>query len=286
MSRLPQWIRIRLRTDGRYCAVQKALQKTRLNTVCESANCPNKAECFSRGTATVMIMGNICTRNCRFCAIQFGTPSSLANDEPDRVAQLAARLGLRHVVVTSVTRDDINDGGASMFARTITCLKALAGVSIEVLTPDFKGIDKSVSAVLAAQPDVFNHNLETVKRLQPVIRPQADYYRSLAVLRFAADWQSRIRVKSGLMVGLGETDEELLEAKEDLLRAGCEYLTIGQYLAPSRSHFPVARFVQPKMFEHYRQKALTMGFKAVASGPLVRSSYKAESMLSKNDKHS
>ena len=279
MSRLPPWIRIRLQADGCYRAVQQILKKTQLNTVCESANCPNKAECFSRGTATVMIMGNICTRNCRFCAIQSGTPALIDNNEPDRVAQLAAQLGLRHVVVTSVTRDDINDGGASMFARTITSLHTLTGVSVEVLTPDLKGVEKSISTVLSAQPDVFNHNLETVKRLQSDIRPQADYQRSLAVLRFAAEWQPHTRIKSGVMVGLGETDEELFEALEDLSGTGCKYLTIGQYLAPSRDHIPVDRFVHPEKFQEYRGKALAMGFKAVASGPLVRSSYKAENML-------
>lgn len=282
MSRLPPWIKIRLSADGRYHAVQQALNTSLLNTVCESARCPNKHECFSRGTATVMIMGNICTRNCRFCAINSGTPSPLDRDEPRRVAQLAAQLGLSHIVVTSVTRDDLEDGGASLFAETVTCLKALPGVSVEVLTPDFMGVRESVSLVLAAGPDVFNHNLETVKRLQPVIRPQADYQRSLSVLHTASERSPDIRVKSGIMVGLGETDEEIFEAMEGLLKAGCEYLTIGQYLAPSRSHVPVDRFVHPIMFERYRGKALDMGFKAVASGALVRSSYRADAMMRDN----
>lgn len=286
MKRLPSWIRMRLSCDGHYAAVHHALADSRLNTVCESAHCPNKPECFGRGTATIMIMGDVCTRNCRFCAVQSGMPHPIDHDEPRRVAELAAQLGLRHVVVTSVTRDDIPDGGAGIFAETITRLKNLPGVTVEVLTPDFQGAVESISLVLAAQPDVFSHNLETVKRLQPVIRPQAQYERSLAVLRFAAEWFPRLRVKSGIMLGLGETDAELFEAMEDLLEAGCGYLTIGQYLAPSRDHVPVDRFVPPLMFEEHKEKALIMGFEAVVAGPLVRSSYRAETMICENEHHS
>lgn len=279
MQRLPPWIRIRLKTGGQYAAVQAALQTAALTTVCENARCPNKLECFHRGTATVMILGRLCTRQCRFCAVRGGTPLPPDHGEPARVAAAAARLGLRHVVVTSVTRDDLPDGGAGAFAETITRLKALPGVTVEVLVPDFQGNPQAIGRVLAAEPDVFNHNLETVARLQPVIRPQADFHRSLAVLRLAAAARPRPLVKSGLMVGLGETDAELFQALAELRAAGCEALTLGQYLAPSRRQTSVDRFVPPAQFERYREQAVAMGFIAVAAGPLVRSSYNAETMF-------
>lgn len=279
MIRLPPWIRTRLASNDRNAVVQRTLAQTRLNTVCERALCPNRNECFGCGTATVLIMGNTCTRRCRFCAIRSGTPDPLDPDEPRRVADLAAKLGLKHVVVTSVTRDDLPDGGASAFAETIAALKRLPCVSVEVLTPDFLGCRESISAVLEQRPDVFNHNLETIRSLQSAIRPQAGYERSLGVLRAAAARSPALRVKSGLMVGLGETDEELLEAIRDIFDTGCRYLTIGQYLAPSKRHAPVARYVHPKTFDEYREKALEMGFRAVVSGPMVRSSYHAENML-------
>lgn len=283
MKRLPSWIRIRFKAGGRYAAVHDALGAAALNTVCESARCPNKQECFHRGTATFMILGNICTRRCRFCAVGTGTPLALDPDEPRRVAELSARLGLRHVVVTSVTRDDLPDGGANAFADTITRLKALPGVTVEVLIPDFQGNTRSIIAVLEARPDVFNHNLETVERLQPAIRPQANYQRSLFVLHTASRTHPRPTVKSGLMAGLGETDEDLFRAMQDLRAAGCDALTLGQYLAPSRQHVPVDRFVTPDQFAVYRDKALAMGFTAVAAGPLVRSSYNAESLFRRQE---
>jgi lipoic acid synthetase len=279
MQRLPPWIRIRLKTGGRFAAVHHALGAAGLNTVCEHARCPNRPECFQRGTATFLILGNRCTRQCRFCAVRNGTPAPADPDEPRRVAELAAELGLRHVVVTSVSRDDLPDGGAGAFAATIRLIKQRPEVTVEVLTPDFSGKTKALAAVLDAKPDVFNHNLETVERLQPLIRPQANYQRSLFVLLTAARALPRPGVKSGLMVGLGETDAELFEALADLRTAGCELLTLGQYLAPSRRHLPVARFVSPDQFAAYREKALAMGFKAVAAGPLVRSSYQAETLL-------
>ena len=226
-----------------------------------------------------MILGEHCTRACRFCAVKQGPLAPPDPGEPERVRQMAERLKLRHVVVTSVTRDDLPDGGAQAFVSTIQALKTLPQVSVEVLTPDFAGLLAPLLLVLHAQPHVFNHNLETVRRLQPQIRPQADYMRSLEVLREAAASRTGVRVKSGLMVGLGETDEELREALHDLVQAGCEYLTLGQYLAPSRAHEPVDRFVLPETFEQYRIMALKLGFKAVASAPLVRSSYQAERML-------
>lgn len=279
MKRLPPWIRIRLKTDGRYAAIHNALDTSALHTVCESAQCPNKSECFNRGTATFMILGNICTRQCRFCAVHSGSPSFCDPDEPRRIADFATQFGLQHVVVTSVTRDDLPDGGASVFAETITRLKALPGVTVEVLTPDFQGNLHAIHTVLSAEPDVFNHNLETVKRLQPEIRPQADYHQSLFVLKTASHSSLRPRIKSGLMVGLGETDNELFQALDDLRTAGCDTLTLGQYLAPSRRHVPVNRFVPPDQFNGYRERALAMGFKAVAAGPLVRSSYLAKELF-------
>lgn len=279
MKRLPSWIKSRLACGETGLSVHKALAQTLLNTVCESAHCPNRAECFGRGTVTVMILGDVCTRNCGFCAVRSGKPGPLERDEPRRVAELAARLNLKHVVITSVTRDDIPDGGASVFAETILMLKRIPGTTVEVLTPDFRGSDHSVARVLGALPDVFNHNLETVRRLQAHVRPRAGYKRSLKVLEQASEWKQGVRVKSGIMVGLGETDAELFEAMRDLLSAGCRYLTIGQYLSPSRNHEPVARYVHPRLFDEYRDKALGMGFNAVVSGPLVRSSYRAGELM-------
>jgi lipoic acid synthetase len=268
-------------------AVQRILDSGHLNTVCDGAQCPNRAECFSRGTATFMILGDTCTRACRFCAVQKGTPVAPEADEPGRVAEAAARLKLKHAVVTSVTRDDLPDGGAGLFAATIRELRArLPEASVEVLIPDFKGDRILLETVLAAGPDVLNHNLETVRRLQAAIRPQADYERSLGVLRNAAAWRGErpARVKSGLMTGLGETDLEIEEAMGDLRAAGVEFLTLGQYLAPSAGHAPVERYVEPGQFEIWGRRALEMGFAGVASGPLVRSSYRAERMLEQHGK--
>ncbi len=277
-GRLPPWIRVRLRADGAVGRVQAALRGEALHTVCESAQCPNRLECFHRGTATVMILGDVCTRRCRFCAVRQGRPAPPDPEEPARVAVAARRLGWRYVVVTSVTRDDLPDRGAGQFAATIAALRGLPGVRVEVLTPDFLGEAERVREVLAAAPAVFNHNLETVARLQAPVRPQADYARSLGVLRTAAAWRPAVPVKSGLMVGLGETAAELEDAMRDLRAAGCRLLTLGQYLAPSRRHWPVARFATPAEFEEYRRRALALGFAAVAAGPLVRSSYQAESL--------
>lgn len=278
-QRLPPWIRVRLRADGHFSKVHATLRAGGLRTVCEGAHCPNRLECYNRGTATVMILGDTCTRRCRFCAIRNGVPHPADPREPERVVTMVRTLGLRHVVVTSVTRDDLADGGAGLFAETIIQLKRLEGVTVEVLTPDFQGKRRLVETVLAAGPHVFNHNLETVRRLQPDVRPQADYDRSLQVLRIAAAWQPELIVKSGLMAGLGETDNELMAALADLRSAGCGSLTLGQYLAPSRHHWPVARFVPPGQFASYRRRALVMGFLAVAAGPLVRSSYQADQLM-------
>ncbi|MGD9497203.1 MAG: lipoyl synthase, partial [Armatimonadota bacterium] len=247
-----------------------------VHTVCQEAMCPNIGECFSAGTATFMILGDVCTRDCRFCAVRHGRPRAPEPEEPARVAEAAARLGLRFVVLTCVTRDDLPDGGAGQFVATMEALRArLPGVRIEVLTSDFGGNLEALGQVLAAQPTVFNHNLETVRRLQPVVRPQADYERSLAVLRHAAGQARDVVIKSGLMVGLGETLEEVGEALGDLAAAGCRVVTIGQYLRPSPSHLPVARYVPPEEFALYQQMGRERGLRHVVSGAFVRSSYHA-----------
>jgi lipoic acid synthetase len=279
VPRLPPWIRQPLRTDRHYGAVQQVLADLGLHTVCRSAHCPNQQECWNRGTATFMILGNTCTRVCQFCNVTTGRPAAPDADEPQRLAKAAQKMKLRHVVITSVTRDDLPDGGAAHFAATITAVRAaVPSALIEVLTPDFGGATTALDIVLAARPDVFNHNLETVRRLQPDVRPQANYERSLGVLRHAAAFLPRPTVKSGLMVGLGETDDELLEAFRDLRAAGCELLTVGQYLRPKNSKREVARFVSPADFARLEAEARALGFRAVAAGPLVRSSYRAEEL--------
>lgn len=280
-GRLPSWFRLRFRSTAENDRVKTLLRAGNLHTVCESARCPNRQDCYNRGTTTVMILGDVCTRNCRFCAVTHGIPLPPDPDEPRRVADLAASLGLRHVVITSVTRDDLPDGGAGFFAETIHQVRSRITATVEVLTPDFLGRTEALYRVLAAQPDVFNHNLETVRRLQAAIRPQADYTRSLDVLRRAAAWHPALLVKSGIMVGLGETDAEVREAMEDLFRVGCRALTVGQYLAPSSAHRPVERYVPPDRFEDYADWARSIGFIRVASAPLVRSSYHAAELLSR-----
>ncbi|MBL7133907.1 MAG: lipoyl synthase [Phycisphaerae bacterium] len=283
--RLPPWLKKRVPADGRAAEdVSRLLAELDLATVCREAHCPNQGECFSRGTAAFMILGDRCTRNCRFCAVLGGDPAPPDADEPQAVAQAAARLALRHVVVTSVTRDDLDDGGAAHFADTIRAVRArLPKAALEVLTPDFQGRSRDVITVLDARPDIFNHNVETVPRLYPAVRPQADFARSLAVLvcakarARAADM--KLHTKSGLMVGLGETGDEVHEVMQALREAGCDMLTIGQYLAPSDEHVPVARYVEPGEFAAWKVQARQMGFSAVAAGPFVRSSYHAEDLL-------
>ena len=274
-QRLPQWMRRPIATDQSYPDVSKLLESLRLNTVCASAKCPNRHECWNRGTATVMILGNTCTRNCRFCNVNTGMPEPVDAGEPVRVAEAAKRLNLQHIVITSVTRDDLPDGGAGAFAATIRAVKeAMPEASVEVLTPDFV---EHLDTVLDAKPDVFNHNLETVKRLQVAVRPQASYEKSLATLRKAAE-RGGVQVKSGLMLGLGETDEEILQCLKDLYAAGVRLLTMGQYLAPTREHYAVERFVSPEDFDNLAAKARSIGFEGVAAGPLVRSSYRADEL--------
>jgi lipoic acid synthetase len=250
----------------------------KLHTVCESARCPNHWECWDKGTATFMIGGDRCTRACRFCAVTTAKPLPLEPDEPERVAQAASRMGLRHVVITAVARDDLPDGGAGHFARTIQAVRALNPQTvIEVLTPDFNERDAALDAVLAAGPHIFNHNIETVRRLTPAVRSRATYERSLRVLGKAkARRPHSIHTKSGLMLGLGETQAEVLQALADLRSVGCDLLTLGQYLQPTLGHLPVREFVSPAAFAAYAQHARSLGFLHVASGPKVRSSYHAD----------
>lgn len=278
-QRLPPWIRRSLTTDRDFTHVRTLVDAMRLNTVCEEARCPNRHECWNKGTATVMILGDTCTRSCAFCSVKSGRPQGLDTDEPRRVAAAAKGMNVKHLVITSVNRDDLPDGGAAIFAETIRRTRELIpGCTVEVLTPDFEGNREALETLFRAGPAVFNHNLETVKRLQPVIRPQANYGRSLATLRQAAAWRPELEVKSGLMVGLGETDEELFEAMRDLREAGCGILTIGQYLRPTQEHVPVQRYVEPAGFEAYAAHARSLGFPGIASGPFVRSSYRSEEL--------
>ncbi|MCE5334524.1 MAG: lipoyl synthase [Desulfobacteraceae bacterium] len=278
--RKPHWLKLKLPIGPVFEEVRSLMRSGDLHTVCQEAKCPNQWECFSAHTATFLILGSRCTRNCRFCAVDHGPPDPPDNGEPLRVANAAGRLGLRYVVVTSVTRDDLPDGGASLFAATIRALhEAIPDVLVEVLIPDFRGDPEALRAVVSAGPDVLNHNLETVPRLYLTVRPGAVYDRSLDLLRAAGRFDSSLPVKSGLMLGLGETADEIREALADLLDAGCRMLTLGQYLQPSADHLPVARFVTPEEFEDWKGIALEMGFSRVASGPLVRSSYHAKDLF-------
>jgi lipoic acid synthetase len=254
------------------------LRELRLETVCENARCPNRPECYSRRTATFMILGNICTRPCGFCSVPRGTPDAPEDDEPERVAEASARLGLKHVVITSVTRDDLPAGGADHFYRCVTAVRQRTGAAVEVLTPDFLGDQTAIDRVLESRPDVFNHNTETVPRFYRKVRGRAEYQRSLDLLAYIKRQAPDMRTKSGLMLGLGETREELLETLGDLRAARCDMLTLGQYLTPTLKHVPVARYLPPEEFEELGRLARTLGFLHVASGPFVRSSYHADEM--------
>ncbi|MCG0278176.1 MAG: lipoyl synthase [Thermanaeromonas sp.] len=257
-------------------ATRRLLEELKLNTVCQSALCPNLAECFARRTATFMILGDTCTRNCRFCAVQSGRPQPPDPDEPRRVALAAAKLGLKHVVITSVTRDDLPDGGAGQFAATIKSIREhLPGAVIEVLTPDFQGRGEALAKVLEAGPHIFNHNIETVPRLYPEVRPGASYQRSLEVLKQVKEMAPGTYTKSGLMVGLGETTEEVEQVMNDLRKVNCDILTIGQYLRPSPQHLEVKEYIRPEVFDYYATRGRKMGFLYVAAAPFVRSSYNA-----------
>ncbi len=277
-QRIPEWLRFRLPTSDSFAHTRALLDELKLHTVCESARCPNHWECWSKGTATFMIAGDRCTRACGFCAVTTAKPFALEIDEPARVAEATRRMGLKHVVITAVARDDLADGGANHFRETIEKVRALnPGVVIEILTPDFNASEASIDAVLAANPDIFNHNLETVRRLTPSVRSRATYDRSLAVLSLVKQkCAAAIHTKSGIMLGLGETQTEVHEAFLDLRGAGCDLLTLGQYLQPSLKHLPVVEYITPAAFDEYGNHARSLGFKHVASGPMVRSSYHAD----------
>ncbi len=276
--RLPEWLRITLPTSDRFARTRGLLDELKLHTVCESAKCPNHWECWSKGTATFMIAGDRCTRACGFCAVSTAKPLPLEGDEPARVAEATRRMKLKHVVITAVARDDLKDGGAGHFRQTIEKVRELnPGIVIEVLVPDFNESDESIDHVLAAHPHIFNHNLETVRRLTPSVRHRATYDRSLAVLKIVKDKRgASIHTKSGIMLGLGETEDELLQAMRDLRESRCDLLTLGQYLQPSLKHLPVVEFIRPEKFADYKVRAEAMGFVHVASGPMVRSSYHAD----------
>ncbi len=278
VQRKPDWLRIRISASPRVDKIKEILRRNKLATVCEEASCPNLSECFGGGTATFMIMGEICTRRCPFCNVGHGKPLALDSAEPRHLAQAIAEMGLNYVVITSVDRDDLRDGGAGHFADCIREARALSpGLQIEILVPDFRGrMEPALDALSAEPPDVFNHNMETVPRLYREARPGANYRWSLKLMQDYKARNPRVPTKSGLMVGLGETRDELLRVLDDLRAHDVEMLTIGQYLAPSREHLPVARFVHPDEFAEYAEYAQGIGFKQVASGPLVRSSYHAD----------
>jgi lipoic acid synthetase len=276
--RLPEWLRITLPTSDTFSRTRNLLDELKLHTVCESAKCPNHWECWSKGTATFMIAGDRCTRACGFCAVSTAKPLALEADEPARVAEATRRMKLKHVVITAVARDDLPDGGAEHFRQTIEKVRELnPGIIIEVLVPDFLDNDMAIENVLAANPHIYNHNLETVRRLTPSVRHRATYERSLAVLKKVKEKRgATIYTKSGVMLGLGETEEELIQAMHDLRASNCDILTLGQYLQPTLKHLPVVEFVTPAKFAEYKVRAEELGFVHVASGPMVRSSYHAD----------
>ncbi len=278
--RLPPWMKKTLPRGNENFLTQKLLEDLKLETVCDNAKCPNRSDCYSRRTATFMILGNVCTRPCGFCSVPKGQPVHVEEDEPARVAEAAERLGLRHVVITSVTRDDLPDGGSGHFARCIQAVRERTGAVVEVLTPDFQGNLDQLETVLAAKPEVFNHNMETVPRLYRKVRGRlAKYENSLAVLEACKRKHPTITSKTGLMLGLGETLDELMEVFSDLRRIGCDTLTLGQYLAPTLKHIPVERYVPPQEFDAIAVHARNLGFPTVVAGPFVRSSYHADEMV-------
>lgn len=280
MSRkLPDWFKVSYNRDA-VKEVNSILADLKLNTVCKEANCPNLGDCYKKGTATFMILGSNCTRHCRFCNVSKGCVEEVDQEEPKHLAEAVKKLGLKHVVITSVTRDDLDDGGALHFANTINAVRNLnPNTSIEVLIPDFKGDHESLDMVINANPNVINHNVETVKSLYDKVRPQANYERSLKVIKYIKEKAPHIITKTGIMVGLGETETEVYELMDDCLKVGCDILTIGQYLRPSEMHIEMKEYIRPEKFEEYKIIGEKKGFKYVASGPLVRSSYRAEEAL-------
>jgi lipoic acid synthetase len=274
-QRLPQWMKMKMPKGESYSKVKNLVNEHGLHTICTSGNCPNIGECWSRGTATFMILGNICTRKCKFCAVPNGKPLAPDLQEPEKLAESVKIMGVKHCVITSVDRDDLDDQGAEIWARTITEVKRVnPDTKIEVLIPDFRGKTELIQQVIDAKPEVISHNLETVERLTPFIRFASKYRRSLEVVKYVAE--NYTVAKSGIMLGLGETHEEILQTMDDLLEAGCKVMTIGQYLAPTQKHMPVVEYISPERFAAYKKIGLQKGFKFVESSPLVRSSYRAE----------
>jgi len=284
----PEWLKIKYHKNENTGDVEKYLRKLSLHTVCEEANCPNIGECFNKKTATFMILGKYCTRNCTFCNVKKNIPQPVDSEEPFHIAEAVKKWQLKYIVVTSVTRDDLTDGGSGHFADVIKAVKEVnPGVSVEVLIPDFQGNLDALLRVVEAGPDVLNHNMETVPRLYPQVRPMAIYSRSLELIANVKILNDRLLTKSGIMLGLGETYEEVIEVFKDLRKADCDFITIGQYLAPSKQHHPVIEYCHPDIFKNYKKLALEAGFKGAASAPLVRSSYNADEMLElyKNNSH-
>lgn len=275
LGKKPDWLKVKLPSGENYKDVFKLMRESKLHTVCEEAKCPNMGECWNHRTATFMILGDTCTRSCGFCNVKVGLPNELDLDEPRRVAEAVEALKLRHVVITSVNRDELKDGGSSIFSETIRLIRhSMPDCTVEILIPDFKGVEEAFNKIMENPPDILNHNLETVPRLYSVVRPQAKYERSLELIRWFKD--KGLRTKSGIMVGIGEKPEEVLDLMKDLLNHGCDILTIGQYLQPTKIHLPIDRYVTLEEFNMYKEKGLSMGFKAVESAPLVRSSYHAD----------
>lgn len=279
MERKPEWLRVRLSNTQHYSSVNEVIRNRKLNTVCAGANCPNRVKCYSEKTATFMILGEECTRGCKFCNIKKGTLQPPDPTEPERVGLGIKDLGLAHAVITSVTRDDLDDGGAAHFAATVASIKAHApDTTIELLIPDMQGCKDDLDTVMASKPHVLNHNIETVARLYSDVRPEANYQQSLEVLKYVKEHYPEVITKSGLMLGLGETLDEVIKVMEDLRKAKVDVLTMGQYLQPSKDHFQMVAYIEPTVFDQLAEKAYALGFRAVASGPLVRSSYYAKDL--------
>ena len=275
LGKRPDWLKVKLPTGENYASLKNLMRRQKLHTVCEEARCPNMAECWNNRSATFMILGDTCTRSCGFCNVKVGMPNELDLDEPRRVAESVMELNLRHVVITSVNRDELKDGGASIFAETIHLIREkMPETTIEILIPDFRGVEEAFYIIMRNPPDILNHNLETVPRLYPVVRPQAKYNRSLKLIRWFKD--RYLKTKSGIMVGIGEKPDEVINLMHELVEHGCDILTIGQYLQPTKNHLPVDRFVTPEEFNMYKEEGLKIGFKIVESSPLVRSSYHAD----------
>lgn len=275
IGKRPSWLKVKLPIGENFADVKNLMRKQHLNTVCEEARCPNIGECWNHRTATFMILGDTCTRSCGFCNIKVGMPNELDLGEPRRVADSVNELDLRHVVITSVNRDELKDGGAGIFSETVRLIKAeRPDTTVEILIPDFKGEEYAFNIIMQNPPDILNHNMETVNRLYHAVRPQAKYERSLELIQWFK--KKELKTKSGIMVGIGEKTEEVIELMHDLIDYGCEILTIGQYLQPTKNHLPVDRFVTPEEFDYYKSEGLSMGFKIVESSPLVRSSYHAD----------